>query len=196
MKSICIAACFALILVGCGNKPATTSTEADQSETVARKAPAATTVPSAVVTPNPADSAKPGDAAKAAPESKQVLLGKDFSSDSYNPPHIEAKGMQLIAHYGSTSATVELKNPTSKVIVDFKPRPKEDSYPVVYLTARRTSKGPYLSKTILEKEPILTDEPITREVSLEPGTYELTIGYYGSTKEPRTALEIRSITLE
>ncbi|PKO15516.1 hypothetical protein CVU37_12775 [candidate division BRC1 bacterium HGW-BRC1-1] len=193
MKSISIFACFALILVGCGNKPATTPTEADQSEAVSQTAPPATTVPSAFVTTQPAASPQ---SAKPASESKQVLLGKAFSGDSYNPPHIETKGMQLLAHYGSTSATVTLKNPVTRIIADFKPRPVEDSYPVVFLTVTRTSKGPYFGKKILEKEPILSEGPVSRDVSLEPGTYDVVLGYFGSTKEARTALELRSVTLE
>ena len=124
------------------------------------------------------------------------LTGKDFSGVSYNPPRVDPRGTQLFQHYGATSATITLKNPVNRITVDLKPRSNDDSFPVVILTARRTSNGPYLNKAILQKEVIREEGPIVREISLDAGTYEITLGYYGSSAETRTGLELRSVTFE
>ncbi len=198
MKLTSLAFFTAFLMVGCGDAPKTTGTDASQPQT-----PGSEAVKSAIAEapPQTPTFAEPTDATKATSTptktpASYTLLGSAFKSSAYDPPHIEAEGMQLFQHYGATSATVDLKSPVTRVTAHFTPRAKGDSYPVVYLTAQRTGLGPHTNTAILNKEAITTADPVSREISLEEGTWEITLGFFGSTNETRTGLELHTIKFE
>lgn len=188
MKSLWLVVCMGLVIVGCGQAPETSN--------VAQTRDTAAAEPLVVEPTQPAGATPVAAPSSTAQASGVTLTGRSFSGPAFDPPRFEAGGMQLFQHYGSTTATVELKKPVSKVTTVLKPRPNGDSYPVVFLTARRTSRGPFMSKHILDKETIRSADPIVRDFELEAGTYEITLGYFGSSKDARSQLELWSVKFE
>ena len=122
--------------------------------------------------------------------------GSAFSGASYESPNIEAGGIQLLQHYGSTSATIELVNPVTKVSLDMNPRPAGDSFPVVSLTLDRTGKGSNAQTVAFRDKIVSAAGPMTSEVNLEPGTYNATLMFFRSSGKERAHLAVHSLTLE
>ncbi|MCX7020493.1 MAG: hypothetical protein NTY46_16185 [Candidatus Sumerlaeota bacterium] len=132
------------------------------------------------------------------PSSPGHLTGHDFrSNQDYDPPRLERKGMQLFQHYGSTTATVVLKDDATKARFRFKPRPIEDSYPVVSVIAERIQGGKYLKILLLNNETIFNDQELTKDTIIPVGTYRVTLKFHKSSKENvRSHLELYNMTFE
>lgn len=133
---------------------------------------------------------------KRGPSLPVQLTGRSFTRDDKQPSKLEAGNMQLLQSYTSLSTQANLPADASKVTFKLKPRPTNNSFPVVSLLAERTGGGKYLRVPILDKEEVLNDQEGVRQVSLPKGTYKVTLQFFGSTGKDRSHLEIHRISFE
>jgi hypothetical protein len=176
------------ILFACSNqgKTGNSTTEAPAQESaVSSPAKAPTAAASSPVANKPTTNAGP-----------VILTGRDFQSPDFNPPHIESGGMQLLQHFGSLSATANLKKDCSRIRIHLKPRPENNSYPVVGLLFERTGGGKYLRAEVLKNEVLKAESEIEKSVNLPKGEYRVTFQFFKCSATDRAQLEIHTITLE
>jgi hypothetical protein len=159
-------------------------------------APPATTAPAAPASETDPESNDSGATRSAAASGPVKITGRDFRSKEFDPPHLEAEGMQLLQHYGAVQAQVKLPRDTSSVQIAFTPRPVNGSNPVVGILLERTAGGPYMRQQVLQDEVLQSPQVITKQVLLEKGEYRVTVQYYKSSSADRTQLEIHSIVFE
>ncbi len=137
-----------------------------------------------------------GNIAAASDGGNITLTGHQFRSKEFDPPHLEAQGMQLLQHYGGVQAQVGLQRDFSTVRIALTPRSVNDSSPVVGLLFERTGGGKYLREQVLQDEVIQTPNEISKSVNLPAGEYLVSIQFYKSSGTERAQLEIHSITLQ
>lgn len=125
-----------------------------------------------------------------------ALTGHQFRGKEFDPPHLEAQGMQLLQHYGVVQAQVKLQRDFSTVRIALTPRSVNDSSPVVGLLFERTGGGKYVREQVLQDEVIQTPNEISKSVNLPAGDYLVSMQFYKSSGTGRAQLEIHSITLQ
>lgn len=104
--------------------------------------------------------------------------------------------MQLLQHYGVTITTVTLSRPISSITIHLKPRPVDGSNPVVGMLLERISGGRYARVPLLDGLELKDETPISRDASIEPGTYRVTVQFFKSSGAGRSHLEVHSVTFE
>lgn len=138
-------------------------------------------------------SATAGDTSGSAPAAPVSVNGGDFAGEQFQPPEVDANGMQLLKHYGTVTANIELPHGATREIITLKPRPINGSLPQIRLYLERTSGGPYAQVMLIDNETISNGNPITKDVTIEPGSYRINLLNTASTKPDRPHLEIHSV---
>lgn len=132
----------------------------------------------------------------ASPAQSIVLPGSAFKNPQFDPPQIEARGMQLLRHFGALTAEADLPTTCSRVSVHLKPRLTGDGAPVVSLLLERRGRGKYTSTYIFKDDVVTTETTLTRKVVVEPGLYHVTLQFFKASNTQRPHLELHSVTLE
>ncbi|MCX7017665.1 MAG: hypothetical protein WCK47_11060 [bacterium] len=123
------------------------------------------------------------------------LPGLAFIGNAYEHPQIE-HDMQILPHYGITTAVLELKEEAVHAKLYFKPRPNNESFPVVSVLIERVQGGRPVRFYIMRNEPVLNDDVIEKTVIMPAGRYNVSVEFYKSTKPDRSHLEIHGIVFD
>ncbi len=119
------------------------------------------------------------------------LTGKDFINETFPSVNLVSQTVLRVNHFGHTSATLVLDEPTSDVEILFKTPVPDQLYPIVTMTVT----GDRQTFKVMDSQPVNTNKLVDKPLLLSSGKYVVLVKYViASDPSKRPPLDIHTIT--